>query len=355
MSPVALPAGASREPARSSNNFEALRWIAASAVILAHAWGLRGVAGPYERFTGLDLGWSAVVMFFALSGYLISASAQRRTPLEFWRARFLRIFPGLIVSTALTALIVAYFSDLDFRAYVTNGQTLKYVFGTGTLVGTEYSLPGAFQHNVSTQANGSLWTLRYEIACYLTIFLLIAACRRMRIGFARAVLVVAIVFAAGHTALMASDRPSPAQLTNMLSLFVPFALGGWFHARGAAPKALHVAAAILFAAAVSRTPLYTCAAATAIAMLTLWLAFARNRALAATSALPDYSYGIYIYAYPIQQIVIMLTPDAHPLAQALASFALTLIPAGLSWHFIESPAMAWKGRALPAGSKPARA
>ncbi len=74
----------------------------------------------------------------------------------------------------------------------------------------------------------------------------------------------------------------------------------------------------------------------------MWLAFARNRILAAISALPDYSYGIYIYAYPIQQLVILVTPAWHPLAQALVSFVLTLIPAALSWHLVESRAIALK-------------
>lgn len=341
MSPVS--ASSTSVPGRGSNNFEALRWIAASAVILAHAYGLRGLDGPYEQITGLDLGWSAVVMFFALSGYLISASAQRRSPAEFWRARFLRIFPGLIVSTALTAIVAAAFSDLDLRAYATSPQTLKFVFGTGTLLGTEYSLPGVFQHNVSTQANGSLWTLRYEVACYLAVFALYWICRVARMDFGRAALVAALACAAGHAGMIASGKPAPVQVVNMLSLFVPFALGGWFCVRSVAPKARHVALALVVAAALSRTPLYTCAAATAIAVLTLWLAFAKNRLLAAISALPDYSYGVYIYAYPVQQIVILSTPGAHPLVQALLSFAITVALAAQSWHFIEKPALALKG------------
>ncbi|MDE2361859.1 MAG: acyltransferase [Hyphomicrobiales bacterium] len=340
---------------RASNNFEALRWIAASAVILAHAWGLRGQAGAYERATGLDLGWSAVVMFFALSGYLISASAGRRAPSAFWTARILRIFPGLLVSTFLTALAVSAVSRFDAHAYFTSAQTWKFVFGTGTLLGTEYALPGAFEHNVSTQANGSLWTLRYEVACYAIIFAMVWAARRTRLDFGLAALVGALGCAAAHAAILASGRPAPVQITNILSLFVPFALGAFFQARRTSPRLWQVAAGLAAAAALARTPLYTCAAASAIALLTLWLAHTKNRALSAISALPDYSYGIYIYAYPIQQIVILTTPGLPPLAQAAASFVLTLVPAALSWHFIEAPAMALKSRRPPSpASSPAR-
>ncbi len=196
-------------------------------------------------------------MFFALSGYLISASSQRRSPVAFWRARLLRIFPGLIVSTLATALVLAVVSDLDLRAYLTSLQTWKYVFGTGTLAATEYALPGVFQRHAVTQANGSLWTLRYEVACYVAIFALVWATRLIRLDFGKAALAGALVCAGVHTALIASGKPFPVQIDNILPLFVPFALGAWLQARSAAPRGWHVLAAIAFAAAVSQTALYT--------------------------------------------------------------------------------------------------
>ncbi|MCW2284554.1 peptidoglycan/LPS O-acetylase OafA/YrhL [Rhodoblastus acidophilus] len=331
----------------AANNFEALRWIAASAVIVAHAWGLRGLDGLYGRATGLDLGWSAVVIFFTLSGYLICGSAQRRSAADFWKARALRILPGLLVCTTLTALIVFPFSDVDLRTYLSSGQTLKFVFGTGTLLGTEYALPGVFQHNVSTQVNGSLWTLRYEVACYLAVFLIYVATRASRLNFAHAILTAGLACATAHALIVFSGRATPVQITNILSLFFPFAIGAWFQARAkSTPTLFACLGAVALAACFSGTALYTVLAAATISLFTLWVAFRRNRALAAISSLPDYSYGIYIYAYPIQQMIISATPGWHPLQQAIAAFVLTLVPASFSWHFIEKPAMALKSLSL---------
>lgn len=338
-------AGDIRSPrsVRHANNFQALRWIAACSVILAHSYGLRDLQGAYTRLTGLDLGWSAVVMFFTISGYLIIASAQRRPALEFWQARFLRIFPGLIVCTALTAIVISAFSTLSLRDYFTNVQTLHYIFGSGTLLATEYSLPGAFQDNVVKYANGSLWTLRYEVASYLTLFLAYVISYRMGIKSAAAIITCGFACAIVFVLPTALGHPLPVQASNLLTLFVPFSIGAWFQAsKRSAPAFLAVLAAALLAVALARTSANTIFAATAISFLTLWLAFRTNPMLAKLDALPDYSYGIYIYAYPIQQMTIVLLPGWNPLIQAAVSLLVTLIPASLSWHFIEKPAMALK-------------
>lgn len=328
---------------RHANNFQALRWIAASSVILAHSYALRGYEGVYSKFTGVDLGWSAVVMFFTISGYLIGASAQRRGAFEFWKARFLRIFPGLIVCTAVTAIVVSAFSTLSPSEYFANHQTLRYIFGTGTLLSTEYSLPGAFQKSVVTFANGSLWTLRYEVASYFILFVVFVVSSRIGMKFAGAILACGIACAVGFTLPALLGRTIPVQAGNLLSLFVPFAIGAWFQAsKMRSPHFLAVMIAVLLWALLAHTPAVTVLAATSISLLTLWLAFLSNKQLVKLDALPDYSYGIYIYAYPIQQMTILLLPGLHPLAQAAVSFLVTLVPASLSWHFIEKPAISLK-------------
>jgi peptidoglycan/LPS O-acetylase OafA/YrhL len=330
-------------PVRHANNFQALRWIAATSVILAHSYGLRDLQGVYTHVTGLDLGWSAVVMFFTISGYLISASAERRTALEFWQARFLRIFPGLIVCTLVTAIVISAFSTLSFSQFIADRQTLRYIFGSGTLLATEYSLPGAFQDHAVTYANGSLWTLRYEVASYFLVFVLFVLSYRTGLSFAGAIITTGLACALGYAVPTALGHTVPVQANNFLTLFVPFAIGAWFQAtKRSGPRLLWVALAIALAAALIHTSTNTIFAAAAISLLTLWLAFRPARVLTRLDVLPDYSYGIYIYAYPIQQMTIQLLPGWHPLAQALVAFLVTLVPASLSWHLIEKPAMALK-------------
>lgn len=328
------------------NNFGALRWIAALAVILAHAYGLRQETGLYQRVTGLDLGWSAVVVFFTLSGFLICRSAGRRGPLAFWKARLLRIFPGLVVCTTLTAAALAAVTTLPLADYAVAPQTLRFALGSGTLVSTEYALPGVFAGHPVPLANGSLWTLRYELLCYALIFGLAEAARLLRLPLPRILPACIALCLAGRAALAATDH-APVQAANLLELFLPFCIGAWFAVRGApAPRPGLVALAVVAAIVLAPTPLRAPAAAAAIALATLAIAFWRNAALRAASRLPDYSYGIYIYAYPIQQVVLGLVPGAHPLVQALASAVLVIGPAALSWHLIEKPALNLKARRL---------
>jgi peptidoglycan/LPS O-acetylase OafA/YrhL len=333
----------SARPVRHTNNFQALRWIAASLVILAHAHGLRDFQSQYLRLTGLELGWSAVVMFFTISGYLISASVQRHPAREFWKARFLRIFPGLIVCTSITALIISEFSTLSFANYFSNHQTLRYIFGTGTLLATEYSLPGAFQDNVTTIANGSLWTLRYEIASYFALFMLFIISSSTGIKFASIIIAGGVACAIGCVVPGALGHSIPVQASNLLALFVPFSIGAWFQATKTSPPNLVVVViALSISAILARMFGWSIFATASIAILTLWIAFVASRLLARLNALPDYSYGIYIYGYPIQQMTSVLLPGWNPIAQVVVSFLGTIVPASLSWHFIERPALALK-------------
>lgn len=333
----------SARPVRHANNFQALRWIAASLVIVAHAHGLRGLQDEYARLTGLELGWSAVVMFFTISGYLISASVQRHPAGEFWKARFLRIFPGLIVCTAITGILVSAFSTLSFADYFTNHQTLRYIFGTGTLLSTEYSLPGAFQNNVLKFANGSLWTLRYEIAAYFILFMLFIISNRAGLKFAYVIMACGVACAIGFLVPAALGRSIPVQASNVFSLFIPFSIGAWFQAtKRRTPNVVLILVVLSIAAVLAGTPQGVIFATASVAVLTLWIAFGAKRMFAGLNAFPDYSYGIYIYAYPIQQMTSVLLPTWSPLAQVLVSFGVTIVPASLSWHFIEKPALALK-------------
>jgi peptidoglycan/LPS O-acetylase OafA/YrhL len=104
----------------------------------------------------------------------------------------------------------------------------------------------------------------------------------------------------------------------------------------------HVALAGIVSAALLNTPLRLQAFSLALAALVLWLAFIRNPLLRAMSALPDYSYGIYIYAFVIQQILQFHFPAVSPLAKAALAFVLVLPAASLSWHVIEKPALSLK-------------
>ena len=173
-----------------NNNFNLLRMIAATAVVISHAFpislGMQAVE-PLEPTLHFSLGTLSVFTFFAISGFFISQSFDRRRSLiDFAAARVLRIYPGLLVTLLITALIIgpmfttmpliSYFTDRDTALYVTRNLTLKWL---------QYDLPGVLRDNPYTAiVNGSLWSLFYEVSCYILVVALgvsgVAGRRRYR-------------------------------------------------------------------------------------------------------------------------------------------------------------------------------
>jgi peptidoglycan/LPS O-acetylase OafA/YrhL len=338
-----LPVGPSKSAfVGHRNNFDLLRLIAATAVILSHAYVIDGQTDPFARATGLSLGWSAVVMFFTISGFLIAQSLERRNLSAFVAARALRIFPGLAVCVFVTAAALAPLSNLPLAQYFSSIQTFKFVFGNATLLSTEYSLPGVFLDHRITQANGSIWTLRYELACYILLTLIYIG-TVLRPTLRKAVVVIALI--AGISAPewhFLTIKPIPVQVSNLLELFMPFLVGSWIFWSNRRVTAIHVAAALIVTALLSRTTLFEPLATIAIAKFTLWIALKPIQIPALTRSRSDYSYGIYIYAYPIQQVISQAIPGLDPLAKALVAFLVVLVPACLSWHFVEGPSLLFK-------------
>ena len=328
----------------NKNNFDVLRLVAATTVIVSHAYLLDGRTDPYLWLTGISPGWSAVVMFFAISGFLIAQSLQRRNLPEFLLARALRIFPGLAVCVAVTALALAPLSNLSLGEYFASIETVKFVLGNATLLSTQYLLPGVFSDHRITQANGSIWTLRYEIACYIMLATISIATtsRPAWRKVALALVLIAGVFV--PAVLLLTHRSVSVQVLNLTELFMPFLVGSWVFWSNKRVTAFHFVASLLASMLLSRTPFYEPATTLTVAIFTLWIALTPFQVLAFARNRPDYSYGIYIYAYPIQQIILESFPTLHPLAKASIAFLVVLVPAGLSWHFVEKPCLSFKKR-----------
>lgn len=345
---------------RHDNNFTALRFVAASSVIVAHAYDLQGVPGlqdPFARLTGFTLGWLGVTIFFVMSGYLISMSLQR-TPnlIQFAKARALRIYPGLGACLILLVLLSGLFiTTMPAWSFFTNRQTMVYLAGNISLLSIHHTLPGVFEHNPSSAAvNGSIWTLPFEVGCYfmaagLTVVGLLKSRVRVYSFLLLSAASLAFVLIEPHY----SQNRIIARLALSQWLASCFLMGMAYASFADRVKLRWWYAAAMAACAwlLSGTPLYQLALSSAVAILTLWLAFVPSTALRRISHAPDYSYGIYIYAFPIQQALLLWVPELSPPLHALVAFLLVLIPASLSWHLIEKPALRLKH--WPEGKPPA--
>lgn len=343
-------------PADQDNNFNLLRLIAATAVIFSHATDI--TVGQHDLLAdlfGYSGGWIAVSAFFTMSGYLIYGSGVRSSSVvSYMTARCLRILPGLwVMLLVVTLLLGLAVTRLPALEYLSSIATLEYVLGNGILYFPRYFLPGVFEGNaLSGVVNGSLWTLRFEFTCYLLVLVLMISGvlrneKRFRLVVGVALVAYAIYIAEGaYAGTLAKILFDGSTLAKMHRLSFAF-LVGMLYARYCGPcfpRLGAVAGCAVLSLLLWKTPLFATALVLLIAAVVFWVAFAEIRAIQWAKTAPDISYGIYIYAFPIQQAITAIYPDWSPLQNALVSTVLTALPATLSWYLIEKPSLSLKNR-----------
>lgn len=329
--------------AGKDNNFNLLRILAALGVLVSHAYPIALGAGTPEPLSailgGVTLGTVSVMMFFSISGFFITRSfAGRRSVGQFFKARTLRLFPALVV-VLLVTLFVAGMWLTTAAAGAFWAAAPKYFLRNLTLFAPLYDLPGVFVSNPYGQAiNGSLWTLNYEVLCYLGVVLAgLAGLLTRPLWFAVALLGFAAAYGVNMTHTL---HP---RIDNLLLLGLPFVIGMAFWVwRRVIPLSFPLAAAFLGLALLLRqTAIIEPVLALALSYTTFVIGYAKIPVIAGYQRMGDYSYGTYVYAFPAQQMLAsfgVVTPFAN---MALA-LPLTLLCAVLSWHLVEAPAMRLK-------------
>jgi len=341
---------------RHHNAFDALRIIAAMAVLFSHSYPLYGLHEPMPM-AGQTFGSLAVAIFFALSGYLVCQSWISDASLHrFALRRALRILPGLLVVVMVTALLIGpLFSTLSASTYLQSSAVGKYI-AKAFLMLSSPALPGLFEHNpYPFGTNGSLWTLKYEISMYLCLALLgklVGKTARIRVAFP----MLLLAFGALWLVLQRSgvkDIPMPMTWRLGTEMYIDrFAYLGAFFFAGTC--------ALLYRDRIMLSPVLATAATAVLlfipdatlVMVLLWfvvpylvctVAYRSPRFMTWANGY-DYSYGIYIYAFPIQQVMSMIgSQRGYPwFAVLLASAFTTVIAAAASWYLIEKPALSFK-------------
>ncbi|QXQ08290.1 acyltransferase [Sphingosinicellaceae bacterium] len=331
------------------NAFTALRWLLATSVMFSHGWDLtqyRAGLDPSVPIIGIPISGLAVFLFFSLSGFLVTGSLVKRGARDFALARALRLVPGLWVMLLVTTLgLGAVLGTLPFARFVTDPQTWLYVARNASLLVSDYKLPGVFENLPVAGVNGSLWTIPQEVRCYIVLGVLGAVgALRSRRWVALALIVLILIHLVVPLDLVpVLDRPR--------RLAVSFALGVVAYQwrddlRWSWPLAL---AGVVAALALVRAPVPE-----TVGLFGLQLSFAYVTGVAAFRApawltaisrrLPDYSYGIYIYAFPAQQAAQALGYGTTPMANIGLGFLILLPFAAASWHLIEKPALGLKPR-----------
>jgi peptidoglycan/LPS O-acetylase OafA/YrhL len=338
---------------RRRNNFDVLRFGLASAVIWSHCYALAGrPMDPVFWLTRqIDAGSLAVEGFFVLSGFLITQSWDGDPDLRgFAVKRALRLVPALVVALVFGAFVIGPLTTpAPLAQYVTSLSTWAH-FGSVALH-RYLASPLLFADNpVPHQLNASLWSLRYEILCYGVVALL--GSRGARWSIASALLLTAGLAGTALTTWMGAAAGIPATLARLVACF--FAGSLLYALRRRVPfSPLLAFAAVLALAAGTVIGGFRLIFPLAGTYLLLFLACWPALPLQHFGRHGDFSYGLYVFAYPIQQSIVQW---AGPSISMPAFFALAYLPtltlAVLSWHFIEAPSLARKPRRAPAGVVP---
>lgn len=334
---------------RDANNFDFLRFFAASAVVLGHCYWLSGLGDvePVRLFTGsMDTADIAVNLFFVMSGFLIAASwINSRSVLDFAAKRVLRIFPALCISVVFTTFIVGPLAtELPLKAYLLNSQTMSYLSNMGLV--TQFHLPGVFSSNpFPDTVNGSVWTLPYEVLMYASLLTM----GLLKVFGRIAVLAVPIMLMVIHFHLSPNFglESDILRKSTRLGMFFFFGSALYLYRRDV-PWNWKVALTLLALSLLSaRTSLWLYVHVLTLPYLTIYFAHLQIPRLSQFGKNGDFSYGIYIFSFPIQQLLMywfgpQLSLGAFIVISLLASMAI----AALSWHWVESPALRLK-RFLP--------
>jgi peptidoglycan/LPS O-acetylase OafA/YrhL len=338
-------------PTRQANNFDLLRILFAWFVIVSHSYVLNGdgATDPLFEITQQTFLFSFIGVkgFFIISGYLIFKSMVVSTSIfEYLVKRVLRIFPALAIVLLVTLAAVYFIYPNNLPPFFTNKEVYAYFLGNIILFKPHFFISGIFSRLPSSAINGSLWTIEYEFFFYL--FILLFFYFRSNKKILKALLVIVV-------ALFLMVRLAFYDWTVQTHFFIPleplFDLGPYFLMGSllscfdfdtmpaknaiAAVLSLVLVASVYFK--IGHTVVYF-----TLPFLVIYVGKQTSKlATWVHTTMGDPSYGIYLYAFPLQQLLIYWYRPST-LVLFIASTIGAFVFGYLSWIFIEKKALALK-------------
>jgi peptidoglycan/LPS O-acetylase OafA/YrhL len=318
------------------NSLNAIRLLLATAVIVSHAWPIGGF-GDDPAIGDVNLGHLAVSGFFAISGYLIAQSRLANSPGRYALKRAMRIMPAFWVCLLVTGFGFAFVASARTGGW-SPGDGLRYVVSWADLWNGEWGVGTTLDSApFATAWNGSLWTLPSEVACYVILGLGLAIAPVRRSPWWSVV-----AFVAATVVAMNVPNGTPGPVQDLAFLAPAFAAGTmlfFWSSRVRVDGRLAVLAAIAFvglALSGHGQPL----GALPVAYLCLYAGVALPPALQRVGSVNDISYGMYLYGFPVAQLLVVWgVHDAGVVVFTAASIVATIPFAAASWFLVERPAM----------------
>lgn len=330
-----------------ANNFDFCRFWLAVLVIFSHSFALAEGDERHEPLgvltSGqLGAGRFAVCCFFAISGFLISHSWLRSaTAATFLWKRVKRIYPGFIVAVVLGAFVI---SPAASGSTLTWRQILLMPFNLLALRDCEPST--IFETNpFPGSLNGSLWTIPYEFKSYLALMALgVLGLPRIRVLTLPCLMIATILGSViyPNCRLMFFERGTFAAIVGQASAWfhvLPYFLAGatFYNFRTSIPlcKRYAVCSVTALVCAVLFPASGRIVFPFAVTYLLFWFSFHPLVTFHTWGRHGDFSYGIYLYAFPIQQLLAMTVPEITPIGLFATATPLSVLSGVLSWHLVE--------------------
>lgn len=339
-----------RRWADPTTGFAWLRLIGSLLVVIEHCAPLTDPSRLtlLPQSWGFSPGYTALMGFFAMSGFQIADSWQRDPC--WWRfagKRVLRIWPPLLAVVIVTALVIGpLVTTLSVREYFSSSATWGYIVNNAGLYTLQHPLPGVFENNpYSWSANGSLWTLPMELTGYLIVFGLGLVAGFTRYRWLTVVALIALValdrrFEAGIGDPGTGGGFLSLPIGSAVAFLVAFAVGVMLVAyrdsltlSPAVAWALVGMQAVVVTTEVAPFTLPFVAGYGAVVLAHHW-----PRRLEGYDQWVYGSYGLYIWAFPLQQLLIMAGLDRQ-WSLTLAAVPAAYVAGLLSWRYVEEPTM----------------
>jgi peptidoglycan/LPS O-acetylase OafA/YrhL len=337
-----------RDAGGRPSGFDYLRICLSVLVIAWHTIPVtRGSAAEALIWTGplRPLEYSIVPCFFALSGFLVAGSLDRNDLPSFLTLRAIRIFPALCVEVFISALLIGpLVTTYPIKQYAMDNQFHRYFLNI--LGDIHYHLPGVFTHNPDgSSVNIQLWTVPFELECYISIALLSLFGLHKNPRLFTIVLFIASIFTVALQTMNGffplNSRP-PGHMLVLCFLFgvciynmrefIPFS------------RAAFASAIILSWITLSfKETIYLIPAP--IAYFTIYIGLLNPPKIGLIRS-ADYSYGVYLYGFVVQQTVVFLIPHGPWWINLAVSLAVSGLFALMSWHIVELKVLGHKKSAL---------
>jgi peptidoglycan/LPS O-acetylase OafA/YrhL len=327
-----------------SNNFNLVRIYLSLSVVFFHSAELSGEKS-LQFFNKLFDAEKAVEAFFIISGYLVMKSYYRSSSVKsFFIKRVKRIYPAYFAIVLACAAFGFLVSNYWMSCYFTAPEFYKYIIANLFFLNfLQPTLPGVFDNNLFTAINGSLWTLKIEIGYYLVVPVIVYLRNKIKLNVHLLYLLLFLSSLTYYLITMYLHKAYASEMYLFLSRQTPgqlfyFILGAWMteieknNRSGVVIKWLGIPCiAMLF------LPLPIAIQSVLIAIVVFFCA----------NSLPvinypykkeDFSYGIYIYHFPVIQLLVYYQVYANnAFTGLLYSLAITFVLAIFSWFFVEKP------------------